>query len=150
MCQTGTLVGPKVWVLIGLWSESKSEFSGTGSPDPDPRESQICLLGALSPHPRTQIYSLDKFLYNILILIQRPSDYLKRCRAQGCDHSVAKIKRWLISLVWASDATLTKASCQIRSLNVKNERFCFEWIRSPLAEFWLCKAWKSRDMSCKL
>ena len=31
---------------IGLWSDPKSEFSGTKSPDPDPRESQICLLGA--------------------------------------------------------------------------------------------------------
>ncbi len=30
---------------IGLWSDIKSEFSGTESPDPDPRESQICLLG---------------------------------------------------------------------------------------------------------
>ena len=31
--------------LIGLRSDTKSEFSGTESPDPDPRESQICLLG---------------------------------------------------------------------------------------------------------
>ncbi len=29
---------------IGLWSEPKSELSGTKSPDPDPRESQICIL----------------------------------------------------------------------------------------------------------
>ncbi len=30
---------------IGFWSHPKSESSGTKSPDPDPRESQICLLG---------------------------------------------------------------------------------------------------------
>ena len=30
-----------------LWSDQKSGFSGTESPDPDPRESQICLLGWL-------------------------------------------------------------------------------------------------------
>ncbi len=28
---------------IGLCSDTKLEFSGTESPDPDPRESQICL-----------------------------------------------------------------------------------------------------------
>ncbi len=33
---------------IGLWSDPKSEFSGTKSPDPDPLESQICLLGMAS------------------------------------------------------------------------------------------------------
>ena len=32
---------------ILLWSDPKSEFSGTESPDPDPWESQICLLGSL-------------------------------------------------------------------------------------------------------
>ncbi len=32
---------------IGLWSDPKSEFSGTESPDPDPLESQKCLLGAI-------------------------------------------------------------------------------------------------------
>ena len=31
--------------FIGLWLYLKSEFSGTESPDRDPRESQICLLG---------------------------------------------------------------------------------------------------------
>ncbi len=31
---------------IGLWSDPKYEFSGTESPDPDPRESQICLRGS--------------------------------------------------------------------------------------------------------
>ena len=30
---------------IGLYTDPKSEFSGTESSDPDPRESQICLLG---------------------------------------------------------------------------------------------------------
>ena len=30
---------------VGFWSDPKSEFSRTESPDPDPRESQICLLG---------------------------------------------------------------------------------------------------------
>ncbi len=30
---------------IGFWSDPKSEFSGTKSPDPDPQESQICILG---------------------------------------------------------------------------------------------------------
>ncbi len=35
--ESGTLVGPR--------SDPKSEFSGTKSPDPDPRESQKCLLG---------------------------------------------------------------------------------------------------------
>ncbi len=38
--ETGTLVGP--------WSDPKSEFSGTESPDPDPQESQKCLLGLLN------------------------------------------------------------------------------------------------------
>ena len=42
--ETGTLVGP--------WSDPKSEFSGTESPDPDPRESQKCLLGKGSAMPR--------------------------------------------------------------------------------------------------
>ncbi len=32
---------------MGLWSDPKSEFCGTESPYPDPRESQICLLGML-------------------------------------------------------------------------------------------------------
>ena len=31
--------------LVGLWSDSKSGFSETKSPDPDPWESQKCLLG---------------------------------------------------------------------------------------------------------
>ncbi len=31
---------------MGPWSDPKSEFSGTESPDPDPRESQKCLLGS--------------------------------------------------------------------------------------------------------
>ena len=35
---------------VGFWSNPKSEFSGTESPDPDPRESQICLLGSLLFH----------------------------------------------------------------------------------------------------
>ncbi len=30
---------------IGLWLDPKFEFSGTKSPDPDPGESQIYLLG---------------------------------------------------------------------------------------------------------
>ena len=32
-------------ILIGLWSDQQSESPGTESPDPDPQESQICLLG---------------------------------------------------------------------------------------------------------
>ena len=32
-------------LTIGQWSEPKAKFSGTESPDPDLRESQICLLG---------------------------------------------------------------------------------------------------------
>ncbi len=31
--------------MIGLWSDQQSESPGTESPDPDPQESQICLLG---------------------------------------------------------------------------------------------------------
>ncbi len=36
---------------MGLWLDPKSEFSGTESPDPDPRESQICLLGKKTRGP---------------------------------------------------------------------------------------------------
>ena len=36
---------------IELWSDPKFEFSGTKSPDPDPRESQICLLGISDSNP---------------------------------------------------------------------------------------------------
>ncbi len=32
---------------MGPWSDPKSEFSGIESPDPDPRESQKSLLGAV-------------------------------------------------------------------------------------------------------
>ncbi len=33
---------------MGPWSDPKSEFSRTKSPDRDPRESQKCLLGTVS------------------------------------------------------------------------------------------------------
>ncbi len=32
---------------LGLWSDPKSEFSGTESLDPDPQESRKCLLGSV-------------------------------------------------------------------------------------------------------
>ncbi len=40
---------------MGPWSDPKSEFSGTEGPDPDPRESQKCLLGWLSRLCHTQM-----------------------------------------------------------------------------------------------
>ena len=33
---------------LELWSDAKFEFSETECPDPDPRESQICLMGCYS------------------------------------------------------------------------------------------------------
>ncbi len=35
---------------IEIWPDPKSEFSWTESLDPDPQESQICLLGMLYMH----------------------------------------------------------------------------------------------------
>ncbi len=39
--------GLQSWSSIGFWSDTKSEFSGAESPDPDPQESQIFLLGII-------------------------------------------------------------------------------------------------------
>ncbi len=56
---------------IGFWSDPKSEFSGNESPDPDPRESQICLLGWCTSFIKSRILG-SRFKIN-------DSDYLFNC-----------------------------------------------------------------------
>ncbi len=65
---------------IELWSDPKSEFSGTKSLDPDPWESQICLLGGtMQPDEHAHISKGKSFfsecngMYSLYMLPPCPS-----------------------------------------------------------------------------